>query len=159
MRRALEYLVRPRTGSRRLALEALCYLVVAWITVRMVPSRRWGRLLGPRIEGESPESSVSTHAATRQVRWGVQSVAQHLPWHSTCLMQALAGRLMLRRRGIASQIILAARPGSAGALEAHAWLTACEGIVLGERDAGDYQALAQFGEPRSSRRSAATVLN
>ena len=159
MHRALEYLIRPRRGSRRVALEALCFLVLAWVTVRMVPFRRWGRLLGPRVEGESPERSVSTDAATRHVRWGVQSVVQHLPWHSTCLMQALAGRLMLRRRGIASQLVLAARPGSAGALEAHAWLTACDGIVLGERESGDYQPLAQFGEPRSSRSSAATAVD
>jgi len=159
MRRALEYLIRPRRGSRRAALEAMCFLVIAWVMVRMVPFRHWGRLLGPRVEGELPEHSMAMDAATRHVRWSVESVAHHLPWHSTCLMRALAGRLMLRRRGIASQIVLAARPASAGALEAHAWLTACDGIVLGESEAADYRPLAQFGEPRLSRRPGAKTLD
>ena len=59
----------------------------------------------------------------------VARVAHHLPWHPTCLPQALATRAMLRRRGIpcVSHLgVIRTEP-----FEAHAWVTVNDRVVQG----------------------------
>lgn len=60
---------------------------------------------------------------------------------ATCLVQALAGQFLLRRKGWASQIHIGARHGSEGSLEAHAWLQCLGGTILGSELAPQYQKL------------------
>jgi len=74
----------------------------------------------------------------------VGAVARRLPMPMTCLVQALAAKAMLRRRGHDATLRFGVRSGGigAGAFDAHAWLV-CEGrVVVGEfDDAGGYVAL------------------
>ena len=70
-----------------------------------------------------------------------------VPWRSTCLVQALAARRWLARRGVASELVLGARKPGGAELDAHAWLKAGERIVVG----GDGQGYAPFTPPRARR--------
>jgi hypothetical protein len=71
-------------------------------------------------------------------------VSRHLPWHSSCLVCAIAGRMMLRRRGMPSLLLLGARSDPEAELAAHAWLQ-CGGVdVVGADIAPEYAPIVAF---------------
>lgn len=137
--------------------EAGFLLCAAWIGVRLVPFRRIAPLLGG-VQSPSVGANITSmehgHAAC-EVRVALATAARRMPWTSTCLMRALAGRLMLGRRGVPSL----ARIGVSGRPEqgrAHAWLIAAGLDVSGGNTARDCTPIAEFviletGKPRRSR--------
>ncbi len=134
-----------------LALEALVWLIAAWLIVRLVPFRRWRGLLGPVLATPQPDQpaddlSPELSAQAKGVGWGIEAVSRDLPWKATCLMRALAGRQMLRRRGLQSMVALGARSSNAENLEAHAWLITQGQVLLGASEAVGYKPLVHFGE-------------
>ncbi len=114
--------------ERLLALEALGALTLTSFALRCLP-RPWlgmwveGAMDEPRLPDGDPTTSV------RRVSQGVQRVSARLT-SASCLAQALAGRLMLERRGIPSQIEIGVKL-SEGRLTAHAWLLVGGKTVLG----------------------------
>jgi hypothetical protein len=106
-------------------------LLGATIAVRTLPFRRTARFAG-LIEGASmPEASEPQLAYADSVGWAVSAMARRTPWTSTCLMQAVAGAALLRRRRIPADVYFGvAKDGTQPkGLVAHAWLT-CGGRVL-----------------------------
>jgi hypothetical protein len=79
----------------------------------------------------------------RRVRRIIARVQPRLPWHSTCLVQALAARSMLRRRHVATVLHLGVARGE-GLLQAHAWLEADGGYVCGGKAAIEFTPIAAF---------------
>ena len=69
----------------------------------------------------------------RVVAWSVAAASRLVPG-ANCLTQALAGQLLLARRGRASRIRIGVRPGPNGALLAHAWLLSGSRVLLGGAD-------------------------
>lgn len=119
-----------RTLLRRwpLALEAVVFLTAASVAKGTLSGARITRLLGHAGPAEPRERGpLGSEAAL--VGRAVSRVARHLPWHPTCLPQALATRAMLRRRGIdcVSHLgVLQTRP-----VKAHAWVTVNGAVVQG----------------------------
>lgn len=86
----------------------------------------------------APEAAIDVGAA-RQVARDVTRAAWLVPFAS-CLTQAVAGQVLLARRGIPADIQLGVRRGRRQTLKAHAWLLCDSKIVLG----GDPEAVQQF---------------
>jgi hypothetical protein len=64
-------------------------------------------------------------------------VGRNLPWENTCLVQAMAGQWMLRRRGLPGKLYLGlARDLESGELLAHAWLRTGEKVLTDGADLG-----------------------
>lgn len=74
-------------------------------------------------KGPDPDQSSA------QIAFVVPRLARRLPWRADCLVQALAGQVMLSRRGLASEILVGTAKHPDGTFEAHAWLT-CGGLVV-----------------------------
>lgn len=72
----------------------------------------------------------------------VSSVARALPWHPTCLRQALAAQRVLAHRGITSTLHLGVT-GTTGA-GAHAWVSVGEEVVVGDEQRAGHVPLAAF---------------
>ncbi len=127
------------------AIETVLALWIGWILVFVVPfrwtSRRFGGAVTPTVPDSVPSDRI---ARARDVVDRLQRVARHLPWPTTCLVRAVAGRLLLRRRGIPSTIRLGVNKTGAG-LAAHAWLIVGDAIVLGGEISPDYRAIADMG--------------
>lgn len=87
-----------------------------------------------------PEKSapVGTDDVDRII-WAVRAMGARVPWRSDCLVQALAAQRWLRRQGIGSAIHVGVR-SAPPAIDAHAWLTIGDKVVLGG-EAGDYAEL------------------
>jgi hypothetical protein len=68
------------------------------------------------------------------------------PWHSACLVQALAGAALLRQRRLPAALYLgvAKAPRQPDAIIAHAWLRCGEVFLTGEAGHQTYAVLSVF---------------
>jgi hypothetical protein len=135
----------PITRNHARVLEAMAVLVLARAAVRTIPLRRLAWLTGPVSQGDASHQSTerSGDPRVRLVAASLRRGAARLPWHSGCLVRALAGGAMLRRRRIASTLVVGVARDAAG-LRAHAWLVADGGTVCGGREAVDFRPIAAF---------------
>ncbi len=99
--------------------ETFLALLIAQGLVFGLPFRLTARLFDVRKPGGGIEANAR-HAFGRTIGIRVERVADRLPWKSTCLVRALAGSMLLWRRGIGSSIRLGVRKEMVG-----------EAIVLG----------------------------
>ncbi len=125
------------------AAETVAALWIAWVLVFVVPFRWTARWFGAAV---APSSQISERRVgnARYVARRLQRVAAHMPWRTTCLVQAIAGAIMLRRRGIETIIRFGVNRADGG-LSAHAWLLVGDTIVLGGEIAPEFSPLADLG--------------
>ena len=145
LRRDLEKVIRRSRQERALLLESSFWLLAARVAVPWFEFRRIARVLR-LVEGDAPDTLPRQEGLTpQQVAWAVEAVAGHAPWASTCLMRALAGHVLLRRRGISSVLTLGvATTGTSGTIVAHAWLRCGESVLIGGRGTHHFAPLASF---------------
>lgn len=132
-------LTRPRLRT----MEAMGLLVVSQLLVRIVPFRLLARLCGsagPAPSAGEPLGEPTDHAAM-VVRRALSRGAQRLPWSTTCLVRAVAGQAMLKRRGTESTLMLGVAV-DAGTFSAHAWLLSGGGVVCGDSEASGFAPIA-----------------
>jgi hypothetical protein len=111
-----------------LALEAAVFLTAGSVAKGVLPGERIARLLGKAAPPEPCEAGPPG-AEAALVGYAVSRVARLLPWHPTCLPQALAARMMLRRRGVACVSHLGVFQTQP--VKAHAWVTVNGRVVQG----------------------------
>jgi hypothetical protein len=100
-------------------------------------ARRLGTVVSPaddRIRQlfEAPATQEQICLA-REVSWAVNRAARNVPFRAVCLPQAMAARVMLERRLIASVLHFGAVTGGrcSHAVESHAWVDASGVAVTG----------------------------
>jgi hypothetical protein len=111
--------------------------------VRVLPFR----VIAPRLGRHMVESptDLAPEARVGRVAWAIAAAARRTPWRSKCLEQAIATKLMLRRRAIPSTMYL----GIARApVETHAWVRVGRATVVGGGDLDRFAVVAAFGEDR-----------
>lgn len=86
--------------------------------------------------------SPAAAALIDRVAFAIPRAAARVPWRSDCLVQALAARRWLERRGIGSRLRIGVRKDQSASLAAHAWLRAGDRIVVGG-DVADFTPLGQ----------------
>ena len=144
--RRLRKLRATSRRDRALLASAAFALSVSRVAVTLLPFRVIARTLGLRPVGVSPRTDIPCPDAARRVGWAIHTAAANLPWGSTCLVQALAGSMLLRRSGIESTLSFGvAKDGRApNDLLAHAWLRCGEAVLTGEAEAARFAELATF---------------
>lgn len=149
LRRKLASLVRMSGARRALMVEALLWLAVARVWLLVAPFRDVARHLGEVRpaggEAPAPPQIGPTTLLAREVGWVVRRTADYVPFKAVCLQQAIAAKLMLRRRGVHSVMhfgIDTAVPGEL--LRAHAWLNADGVRVTGYPLSPDLTEIARF---------------
>jgi len=81
---------------------------------------------------------------TRAVRRG----AARLPWQPSCLAEATAGQIMLRRRHDPGVVVIGLRPATDDQRwDAHAWLLGRHGALTGGPAAAGFTATTVFEVP------------
>ena len=95
-------------------------------------------LVGDEAQGaQNPPAGGRNQARTiDRVAFAIPRMGARVPWHATCLVQAIAARHWLAREGIHSSIIFGARRHDGSAIDAHAWLEADGRVVVGGEPAG-----------------------
>lgn len=118
--------------DRWLLASAIISVIKARITVMFVPIRK---ILQP-VARQTEAVFADTDAA--RIGWAVETAGRIVPTAKNCLVRAIAGREMLARRGVSSQIRLGVAKNSADALTGHAWLECGDRIVTGEGEHRSY---------------------
>jgi hypothetical protein len=134
-------------GPRRaLLIEAVLLLAASRVALIAIPFPVLARRLGhfvppsdPRVNGANHRSAQEAERAA-EIGWAVARAARYAPFKAVCLPQAMAARVMLKRRGIASVMHFGAAKGTKKPLDTHAWLDAAGVEVTG------YPVAAQFAE-------------
>ena len=128
--------------DRWLFVEAAIFVTLAGLALCIVPFRRLAPYLGRHMQG-STEKAQRADGLRLEVHRAVGRAARYLPWPAKCFSQAIAGKLMLRRRGVASTLCLGVKKGGEE-LEAHAWLRAGGFVVTGARGMAGFTIVATF---------------
>lgn len=132
--------------DRLLLLEASLWLGLARAAVLSFPFRWLVRGLRQQ-HGMTPETEdAAIQHRCQQIAWAIRVVSSRTPWDSNCLAQALAGKIMLRRRGIVSTLYLGVAKGERGTLDAHAWLRSGTFILTGGGNLSRYAVTATFAD-------------
>jgi hypothetical protein len=136
--------IRHRSlGDWLLLSEAGVLLLLARAALRLVPVAsivRWiRRPMQPR---------ASNPAVIEKCRWAVTAFSRNAPVRLVCFPQALALHAMLRRRGIASDVLYGAARLDDGELVAHAWLRYNGTVLVGGETAGSFSVLDTWSPGR-----------
>ncbi|MBI2299905.1 MAG: lasso peptide biosynthesis B2 protein [Armatimonadetes bacterium] len=137
--------LRGRSWSDRwLLLEAALWLGVMGLAVGRIPLRRL--LARLRLAAAQEASREPAAPGAERVGWAVRGAAARVPFQPTCLVSALAGAAMLRRRRMPATLTLGVAPGDGtpDPIQAHAWLRCGDQVLLGEAGAEGYTVIAQF---------------
>jgi hypothetical protein len=152
LHRELNRVLSLPPAQRHLLIEATWWLWILRIATLALPYRRVASLLRLSPSGVSdgppaaPSGDPPGDAGGRAgaVGWAVQAAAARTPWFSTCLVQSLAGYVILRRRRVPSVVYLGVAKDTAGKLIAHSWLRCGDRIVTGGGDHGRYSVIACY---------------
>ena len=119
--------------DKLLLIEALFLLGLAQVGVRTLSFATLRTVL-TRISRIAPRTTALTHTSpTRQrIIWAVEAAGQHFPAVGTCLTQALAAYVLLRRRGCETNLRIGVSRDPTGKFAAHAWLEQEGAILIGE---------------------------
>ena len=138
-------------GPRRRALvaEAVVVLLAARLALVLIPfprlARRLGRFMTPDEARRLAATPLPQHARlAADIGWAVTRAARYVPFRAVCLPQAMAARIMLARRGVASTMHFGAARGREKLLDAHAWLDAAGVEVTGYPVATGFVEIACF---------------
>jgi hypothetical protein len=130
---------RQVDNRRRLLLaEAVVCLLAARFALLFIPFPHLGRRLGTFVPPTDPRATRVTAGSldeqkwlAQDIGWAVTSAARYVPFRAVCLPQAMAARVMLKRRGVASVMHVGAAMGLGKPIDAHAWLDAAGVEVTG----------------------------
>jgi len=135
-------------GPRRVLLaEAALWLLLARLALIFIPFPRLARRLGSFVPPSDVRALNAKTAGAQEhariaadIRWAVTRAARYVPFKAVCLPQAMAARVMLKRRGVGSVIHFGAAKSEDKPIDAHAWLDAAGVEVTG------YPVAQQFSE-------------
>ena len=131
-------------SNRLLRLEATLCLAVSRLAIASLPLRRLTRALRQRVDDTPNQNDAATLAHRERVARALERVRRRVPWSGHCLAQALAGKYMLRRRGVASTLYLGVAKDAKSQLEAHAWLRSGDVVVAGGEDLERFTVIGRF---------------
>ncbi|MCU4653924.1 lasso peptide biosynthesis B2 protein [Roseibacterium sp. SDUM158016] len=143
-------LKQPR-ARRQLVAEALRELLRAWWLVRFREFRTYSSALGEaHPAGFTTEFAHGEVALLSDIRWAIDAINRTVGGRFTCLMQAMAGKAMLNRRGMENTLVLGAKlkrdkeDGDDAPMAAHAWLRVGRTVVLGGEASVGYVPVASY---------------
>lgn len=133
MARHLEAFRALCADDRVLVLEAAVLLVLLRVGLWNLSFATTRRVLNSYSSPKQTPAGFRAHQTVSRIAWAVSAVARRLPARTTCLVEALAGEAMLRRRGLAPTLRIGVRePGSGPTpLDAHAWVECAGSVVIG----------------------------
>lgn len=127
-------------------MEAWSFLVFARIITALLPFKRILHI----VKAEKKEGSHNINEYSRELLNDISLAIRRSSTRSfcrtKCLEQAIAGKIMLNRRGIKCNIYLgvASKDISKKELLAHAWLKSGEQTVTGGKDISEFKIVSSI---------------
>lgn len=125
--------------------EALLYLIIAKFMVEFIKFKDYYRIMGEyMIEAPTIAYEKEQRKLYRLMK-AINFASDKTPWKNTCLVRAIAVKLMLRRRKIKSTVYLGVGEEE-GRFEAHAWVKAGDRIICGKTSKDCFKVVSYFGD-------------
>jgi hypothetical protein len=131
--------------ERLLLMEASFWLLAARAVLLILPFRTIAPYLGNYM-ARSPQETAIPEDLVGNLTWALATASRHLPWECKCLVQAMAGKAMLKRRRVPSTLYLGLTKDGEGVMQAHAWLRCGGEILTGQHNLATYKVVASFAE-------------
>jgi hypothetical protein len=126
-----------------LFVEAWCLLALARGMLVFVPFKRIVLFMRHKRVTEIPDDKRSIILTGIQV--AITRACVRSPWRTMCFEQALAAKMMTRRRGLRSVIYFGVKKEADNdKIQAHAWLKVGEFVVTGWQRMNSYKVVAEF---------------
>jgi hypothetical protein len=141
--RALRRFLILSTGDRILVVSSAAVLVGIWLGLRLVP---FNKIL-QTVDSFSRRVSYPKGCPRRRldrVVWSVLAVSRYSPLTLSCLVQALAAKVMLSREGYHTLMRMGVATSGGGELRAHAWLECNGEIIVGGTGSEGFRPLPCF---------------
>jgi hypothetical protein len=151
LRNIQKWLHLPKS-DRSLFLQVFCLTGLVRAAVLVLPFRWIAVFLGEQGVESSYQLGSLEKEAGRKIGRAILRVSRHTPWESKCLVQAITGKILLRRRGINNTLYLGVNKESKGKMTAHAWLRAGDMIITGNMGRKGSFSLSWFGEEQTLKR-------
>jgi hypothetical protein len=138
--------LRLSWSDRFLFLEAFICLGITRILLTMP-----FKYIAPRLGRQTPDLPDDPNQSNLpewawRVAWAIETAAQHTPWESACLAQAITGKYLLKRRGLETRLFLGMKKDQSGKFLAHAWLKAGSELLIGAHGHETFTVLSVFSE-------------
>ena len=127
-------------------LEVFFTLCYARFSILNFPFKKLAKRMSEgKKQKDTKRSKGEVLAKAIQLSQITKSISKKVPFRSLCFEQALAMQMLLKRRGIASEIIFGLNSKN-DQLAAHAWCI-CQGVTLsGEKGKEQFAVLKSFGK-------------
>jgi len=125
------------------AVQAMGWLLLAWLAINVLPGRFYRRMMRPSVRKREMKDAERNEMMKR-VRWAVRAAAKRVPWKAVCFHQGIAAQQMLCRAGIPAELHYGVAKSDDKGLEAHVWVMANGNTVVGGATQDRFTVLAIF---------------
>lgn len=126
-----------------LFIEAYMYL--GWARfLKSMPFSKIAPTLGTHMDETSLKCNESNKFILRSISEAIHIMSQHTFWESKCLVSAIAGMEMLKRRQIESTLYLGTAKDKNGKMVAHAWLRSGPFYITGAEEMERFTVVSKF---------------
>lgn len=144
-RRQIYYFKRIPFRVKLISIEAIFLMALSRFYILFIPFRSVASLMGKPMHETVEEIDPDLLTVARQITWLIEKMSKYTPWESKCLVKALTGQRMLKKRRIPCTLYLGMAKDNTNKLSAHAWLRCGNHILLGENGRIGFTTVAYFG--------------
>jgi len=130
-----------------LFFEACILLIAATAVKNVLPFRGYAWFLGKSMPALDDRAAGDVgHERVLPLIKALRRGSYYLPCECKCLVNAIAGKAMLKIRRIPSAVYLGVAKSDEGGLDAHAWLKAGKYLITGAAGREKFKSLASFSD-------------
>jgi len=125
--------LKLNTSEKFILIKAFFLLLTARIMLWILPFSVIKKII-KKITVINQENDANSKISIETLTWAIRVMSIYTP-KATCLTRAIAGQILLSRYNYSSNIKIGVYKNEEE-FEAHAWLEADDGIILGESETG-----------------------
>ncbi len=135
-------------GERGLLVETAVMSTFVWLCLRLIPFRFLAHyLLGQETQTITAQAILQANQQqAERIGRAIRVLSYRMPLRNRCLVDSIVAKLMLRRRGINTQLFLGLAKDPDRNLLAHAWLSCGDFIVTGQENHKRFTVMTSFVE-------------
>lgn len=131
MRRLRSFFRLPWKKQRALLTAGLAITCVR-VALKVLPFQTLRRSLGRLAQTPPNVRAPDDRSEIDLIVWSLSTAGRTLPDAGRCLIEALAGHVLLGRKGMQTDLRIGVTRDDDGVFKAHAWLEHDHRVVLGE---------------------------
>lgn len=129
--------------TKSLFIEALFISLWVKLSLKFLPFKRVLDWLGVAQEESDANADTQTWETRQQVRTALVLCNKYAFWPTECYTLSLTGKLLLKRRKIASTLYIGFKR-EGGNIKGHAWLRANDTYISGYKESRDFWVHSRF---------------